>query len=361
MLVRAPEAETYGMHGPAVDLALRLIHAWRAQPDRIAIETPWKERSGRTPSVAPTPSFAVYRNLIDRLAERRVVAELPIGRDGVGYVLEGPGDDAIVAWRTQPGSEKASLRAYLAGGDLRVVDIWGNESPLPIEGGAHQITIGEAPVFIEGIDAELARFRAGFRVEPDFITSTASLHRMDVVLTNPWPIAITGRLRIAEPSRWDVTPRVHTFGVQPGEEARIPFEASFGVGEEAGPQPFVVEVSLDAVERYPTMLLHDVIEIGLPNVQIAPSYRIDPGATGDDLTVTLLVTNVGDQPVTLRAFAGAPRFPRREAPVSDLQPNQTTLKRFRFPGGGSLRGENVRVGVVETDGYGRLNKTLRIQ
>jgi len=357
------DPERYGRHAPAIDLAFRMIHAWRAQPARIGVEAPWVERGGRTPGVSPTPHFAIIRNMIDRLAERRVVAELPIGRHGVGYVLEGPGEDALVAWRTEPGREEATLSAYLAGGDLRVVDLWGNVAPLPIEAGEHRVTLGEEPVFIEGIDAELAQFRAGFRVEPSFITSAASRRRLELVLENPWTIPITGRIRIAEPERWEAAPRVQTFSVAPDEPARLPFEASFGVGEEAGPQTVEVEISLDAVERYPTMRLESAVEIGLPNVQISPGYRIDPGERSGpgDLTVTLLVTNVGDRPVTLRAFAGAPGFPRREAPVSALQPKQSVLKRFRFPGGGDLRGQQVRVGVVETEGYGRLNKTLRIE
>jgi Trk-type K+ transport system membrane component len=40
------------------------------------------------------------------------------------------------------------------------------------------------------------------RVEPPFLAARAERHEVEIVIQNPWPIGITGRLRLAEPVEW---------------------------------------------------------------------------------------------------------------------------------------------------------------
>ncbi|MEC9373614.1 MAG: hypothetical protein VYC34_07210, partial [Planctomycetota bacterium] len=330
----------------------------------IMIEAPWSWRGGVRKHAEPAPELAGYRNLIDHLSGRRVVDEFPVGDGGVAYILEGEGDDSIIAWRDYDAGTPTVISAYLAAGPVTLVDIFGNRTELAADGGLHRIELRDEPVFIEGVNVNLARFRAGFAIEPNFVPSTASSHELALLLKNPWPGAVTGRLRIVEPADWKISPRLQSFSIPGDGMVSLPFEAVFGVGEEAGPAKFSVEFELSADRNYPHMALSSQVEIGLPTVQITPTYRIERDSSGDwnDLTVNILVTNISERPITVQVFAMAPGFPRQQAPVSDLPPNESVVKRFRFVGGGkSLRGDSVRVGLIENDGFGRLNKSLEIQ
>src|SRR5690606_482068 len=137
--------------------------------------------------------------------------------------------------------------------------------------GEHTIPLTDAPVFIEGIDVNLALFRAGFSVDPPFVPAEATVHPLDIRLRNPWPMAISGRVRIAEPSQWKIEPRILAFSIPAGGEQRLPVEASFGLAEEAGPRTVVAEVELNAGEQYPVLRLHAPIELGLSTLQMTPT------------------------------------------------------------------------------------------
>jgi hypothetical protein len=372
----AQPAGLVGRKESAIDLVRRVVEAWRLQPRAIAFRQPWRlsvegqsgsmeasSGGGREPAVMPTPEFAVIRQLVERLSDRRIVARAPAAEGVVAYVLDGPGPDAIVAWNERAQPENAVLRAYLTEGPVRVHDIFGNVRTVEMSGGLHEVQVGQEPVFIEGVDVELARFRSAVRVEPAFIPSTVERHELRVVLENPWPVALSGKMRVTEPSHWKISPRTQNFSIGPGKSDSLRFEASFGVAEEAGEARMELELELSAERQYPPIRLRPRLEIGLPYVQLAPSYRIERGESGEeDVVVTLVITNVGDRPLTMQAFALAPGFAREQAPVSELAPSDSSVKRFVFRGGGAkLRGGLLRVGLIETDGLGRLNRTLKIE
>ncbi|MGP1310746.1 MAG: hypothetical protein ACTS27_11165, partial [Phycisphaerales bacterium] len=219
---------------------------------------------------------------------------------------------------------------------------------------------------IEGVDVDLALFRAGFAVEPGFVPAEATVHQLDVVLRNPYPAGVSGRLRIAEPGndRWKIEPRLFSFSIPPGGEQRLPVEVSFGLAEEAGVRTVVAEVELNAIREYPVLRIEAPLEIGLSTLQMTPTYTFVRNETGAlaDLVVTVSIINQGDRPTTLRAFAVAPGYAREQAPVSQLGPGQSTVLRFTYRDGAErLRGERVRVGLIEVDGAGRLNKSVTIE
>jgi hypothetical protein len=125
----------------------------------------------------------------------------------------------------------------------------------------------------------------------------------------------------------------------------------------------IAEVDLAAERRYPLMRWPLALDLGLPTVEFTPSYRVEPSADGAglDLVVSLLITNSGTSPLTVEAFAHAPGYRAFEAPVSALEPGGSITRRFRFDHGGDrLKGRAIRVGLKETIGTGRINRTLEI-
>jgi hypothetical protein len=357
-----PES-VFGGRAVAVDLARRAACAWKAGHERVAIVAPWRYEEGSELEFQPRPALGAWRTLAEELGGRHIVGELNVGEGIVALIARGVDDSALIAWNDSAPLERAYIRGHLGPGPIVARDLFGNEHVVEMSSkGEHLIELDDAPVFIKGIDVELLQFRAAMRLEPPFIPARAEKHRIELVIENPWPIGITGRLRIAQPEDWTILPRVMSINLPPGGTARLPIDLSFNLGEEAGAFDVVAEVDLRAEQLYPLQRLPLSLEIGLPSVELLPSFRYERvNAQRTDVLVMVRVINLTDKPLTMQAFAQAPGYKSYDAPISELGPGASITRFFRFENGGArLKGRNIRVGLKEQDGTGRLNKTLAI-
>ncbi|MFN0132104.1 MAG: hypothetical protein ACKVW3_06185 [Phycisphaerales bacterium] len=375
----------------AVELARRVIEGWAgpleakdAPPVRVALVSPWEMSADHAPT--PTVEMIANRLLSERLCGRRVVGELST-REGVRcYVLASPTHivdvpGAIVLWATEPGGLAAPLDVYLGEGNVRAIDLFGNERPIQRLGGdathptTHRVPIAEAPLFVEGVDVELAQLVASFRTEPGSISASAGEHQLDLVLRNPWPTRIDGRISVLEPGglssddgtrdrSWRISPRVSNFSIGPGREGRIPLAVAFGPLEEAGRKEVVADLTVEG-RGLGTIRLRTSFDINLADVRMDLSYRWLPEGVGTDLMVEARVTNMGKAPATLLLSAVAPPeagFRRDRASISELEPGQTAVRRFAFPGARELlRGQKITVGAQDNRTKARLNKAIVVE
>ena len=106
------------------------------------------------------------RNQAQRLAGRRVVDRFPVAEGVTAYILapnsSTSATGAIVAWNDAADPEHAVIDAYLGPNAITLLDAFGNSSSpssssISSTPGSVRISIGTEPVFIEGVDTELAR------------------------------------------------------------------------------------------------------------------------------------------------------------------------------------------------------------
>src|SRR5690606_37273453 len=141
--------------------------------------------------------------------DRRAVDRLNLMPDVRAIVFEGPdGAGAIALWHESPEVESVPLRLFLGESTVSEVDLFGNARPLPLIDGEHEPIATREPKFLTGIDVDLARLRAGFRLDPPFVEASDTIHHHDIVLRNTWPHEINGTLRLLEPAHWTVDERV---------------------------------------------------------------------------------------------------------------------------------------------------------
>ncbi len=395
----------FSRRASVIDLARRTVELWNSAaaaapgsaPARFAVDRPWEWVGDRRPQLMPLPELAVWRTLVDHLAGRRILGELPIVPGVRCFILaplspsaqghDAPG--ALVAWNESASPADAVINAYLGAGTITLVDMFGNATPAPRNNdaaGTHSITIGETPLFIEGADPYLARFVASFALEPDFAPTVAAPHEHSVVLFNPWPVAIDGKLQILPPAApnqpargapagagsdtvaaaaragWTITPAGNIpFFIEPGQSKEIPFTLIFPPAEEAGLKPLTVLIRLAADHPYPPLRLTARLELGLKDLDMVPECQLSPGAGGPDVVVTVAITNRGTVPRLLQLDAAAPDTPSRQIPVSELGPGQTVLKRLVFKDAAArLAGKRIRISLSDAEASDRLNKSIRV-
>lgn len=364
LLLETLRAETFGRGAAVVETARRAVAGWAAGYRTLAIDSPWTTQIDDPNVLMPTAELAVWRTVSQHLGGAKILGMLPAADGMRVFIADTPRGGMLVGWNESAPPRHATIAGLLGAGAVTAVDALGNPVTItsdPERG--YSVTLGELPVFVDGIDLPLTRFRAAMRLEPGFLPARAEKHTLEVVIENPWPEGITGRVRLADPPTWDISPRVLAFNVSSGRAARLPVEFVFAPGEEAGPRVVTAEVELQADKRYPILRIPMTVEIGLPSIDLLPSYRFERSRDGTttDVIVSAAITNISDRPITLEAFAQAPGYKLFDAPVSELQPGATAVRRFRFDNGAALlRGKSVRVGIKERDSTGRLNKTLDI-
>lgn len=349
-----------------IDLALRVLNAWRAEAGTVLVDAPWRNPAGIESGPWLDPMVPALRRLGDALTGRSFAGELRFGEHLHGWMLRGRDetDHALVVWsdgRADDEGQEVAMRL----GRLRpeAIDLRGNASPVAIDGdGRHIFRVSPRPTIIRGVDLELLRFRSALRIEPGTIPAIYRAHEVELVITNPWPVAISGLVAFEEGDGRRIRPLRHPFTLQPGETRRRPVTVVFDRGALAGPHlvPSVVTVEAIHADRIAVDL---PVTVGWKDVELTATWLVAPNAeTGArDLIVRQFVTNRGTDAVQLDAFIRGPGFGRQQRPMERLVPGATGVRTFRIPGGADLLvGRTLRYGVSERNGSAQLNRELEL-
>ncbi|RNC82402.1 MAG: hypothetical protein ED559_11665 [Phycisphaera sp.] len=351
-------------------------------PD-VELDKPWQWSDGLDPQFMPTPEAAAWRATIDRLRGRRVAANLTFEPGTHVYLLtpidpESGRGGALVAWNDTASFDEASVEIFLGEDDVTAIDMWGNTSgtisPKRLDAGngagidIHEIPITTDPVFIEGIDVELALFTSSIRLDNPVLQATPGPHERTISLRNPWTVAIDGSLIISEPSPrlpsgmqsgWEISPRVIRFSAAPGETIEIPISIAFPAVEPAGQKQLVIDVLLSAGPTAERIRSASKFDVELEGIEL--DVRAIVASNGTDVAVEAVVTNTTLEPVDLDLSAAARGYPRQGAPIAQLAPGASVVRRFMYPGGmDRLKGGEIYVSVEDPLRLGRLNKSVAI-
>jgi len=384
-LIELPHPLTFGPAAGVDELARRALEFWSAfntgdpgeipRPTRLAIPQPWARRAGDDASIAPSPLLPVLRELISKLDGRRVIGDFPsqpgvrclilAARRADGEMTRG----CLAAWNVSAAAADAFVDVTALGSDLHVFDVFGNEIPGGVQtlNDRSVVQLTETPVFIEGAEPYLALFAAGARIEPGFLRAVATEHEGAIVLTNPWPIRITGQVQVKDAENslrrradWMFWPEgVVDFAAAPGETIRLPLTISFGASQIAGIKDLWLVAKVQADRDYPPIRLRSPLEIGLEELDLQAEVSLSPGLEGPDALVVASVTNKSNRSRALRLEAAAWGYPTQQLSISNLSPGQTVSRRFPFKDGAvSLKGRRVVVSVADTEEAERLNKAV---
>lgn len=370
----------------AGDLVRRAIEAWVASPVAIpnmAVIEPWSILGPRRPQLMPRAELVAWRSVTDRLIDRRIVAQFPSPPGTKAYLL-GPTSSApagttgaIVAWNESADVHTAFLDGFFGSGGIRLVDIFGNDktntapTALARPGRASsgmRVALSQEPVFIEGVDTALAQFLSDFQLQPESIEPGAASGDHQIILRNPFPTGIAGTITLLSPSReesvgstreWKVNPRVMRFSASPGETISLPLAIAAGSGLELGPQAFVFQVDLSAQVQYPRLEVKRDLHVGLSNVRVNLSYRIQDN---DDVVLEVALANISDAPLNMAITAFAPDQARQTGTVSNLPPSNQSIRRFVYSGlAPKLRGKRLSISLLDADSSVRVASSIVVE
>ena len=337
------DAAAYGPDARVADLVERVVYGLSAGVARVDLPVPLDG-----PSLQPTDLFVVERTLVTALSGAACYGRLPVA-DGVdAFLFQRPGGPGLVVCWADGGNTAVTTPL---GEHLVRTDPWGNATPLPP--GA-PVVVGRVPTILSGVDAPLARFRAG--VTLDGATLESVLLRPQVRrlhLTNPYAQPIAGTVRLRGPAGWGISPPTVRFELAAGESLVRDVGIDLPANARAGRNVIAADVELQAdATRHLSLPL--VVAVGLSDVGVQTTAFRDGPVT---VIVQQRITNYGDHPVDYDAYVACPGQPRVERLVTGLAPGQTVLKRYRFvvTAPGDVR---LRAGLREVDGNHVLNEDV---
>jgi len=341
------------------DLAMRVLHGWEQNVNGITLPRPWDFGHDRFNALHPDPLLSAFATLAHQLDGRRVITRLPLGTGASAMILNGERGPMLAAWLDGGPSDKREVRVYL-GEHPVATDIWGNKKTIDLKGDRHQFTITSTPIFIEGIDAELAIFRASFAVTPNLIESSQITHEHEITLHNPWPQALQGELTILEPGRdWKIDPRRVQVAIEPNQTVKIPVRIAFPVAEVAGEKKVMARFDFMTGKRNP-IDLETTMTLGLAGIEMDTGLSVGTNDKTNqwDATAMAFVSNTGEQSRTLYIFAICANQPRQERIIT-LKPGQSLMRRFRFANINEETMQSpVRIGLRDTTGPSLMNHVL---
>lgn len=370
----------------------------------FAVNLPWQVNGSRRRHIAPTPELAAWSTLTERLQGRRIIGEYPSPPGVRCYILSAISDDAaesadaalsaivasggasvgrgaLVAWNESCEPDLATVHVYASPQDVTLVDPFGNEDPaarFSRSVGTLDIPVTSTPVFIEGLDDKVARLIASFRLEPPFAPAMAAEHEHVLILTNPWPSALSGQLQIVPPSKrsagaagsaaeqarnrrtWTIAPDgIIPFSIGAGQSQSIPFALTIPAWEESGDKEITVLLKLDTSISKAPIKLYGQLHVGLDDLELAPRVELAPDVSGPDVVVTAVIQNHGSRDRQLRLQATAPGFPTRELVISNPEPGETLYKKIVFKDAAlKLRGKRIRLSFGDAEAPQRLNTSV---
>lgn len=268
---------------------------------------------------------------------------------------------------------------YLGDGEVSLVDMFGNATPLAVARHApqeipfHEIPVTTTPVFLEGIDLELVYLTTTLSIEPGDLPSRDEVHPREIVIRNPWAVPVRGSAYIVEPGgfseperrpdrSWVIDPRRRAFLVGAGEVGRLPMDVDFSAAEEAGLKRFAIDLDLESDRGYGLVRVERYVELGLPNVRLDLAYRLGLDAGGNGLLLLAEVTNTGTETISAELTAVSPRLRSRATNVEQLEPGTATVKAFAFrERRDQILGEQIFVVLQVRNSADRLNRSVVIE
>lgn len=358
-IVHFPSEPRTTSHRAAAERAAReFAECWADGVERIECSAPWEVRTGRSDRGIDSSGFA-FHLLASQLSGHPPRVEVPVGRGLKAFLAGDPSDPFLVAWSLEG---RSLMEIDESSGGLVVTHIDGSSTRQPYREGNRLVEIGESPVFIRGIDPDIALFRANIRLEPEIIEAATGLHDCTIRVHNPWPESISVRLRPVGPANFQFQPRSRQISIGPGQETFIPFAYAYPRMQSDGEIDLRIEAEVEGVDTFRTTLLVPT-RITSTRLVLKASWRMSHDRDGGEngILVTVQATNIGSSPLLLKAFSQAIEFAPMRRALPRIGPGETASRTFSFPGGNAkLGGQQVTVGVYEIQGDTRVVRRLEI-
>lgn len=324
------------------DWAQRIIAARHAGAQVVYVPQTWRVREttlGRWSE--PTEDYLVLRTIADLLAATEPGPRLTIA-EGVHALAFERGEETILALWDESASLEGRKHVIQLGTAKRAIDLWGRTTSLDRdEKGRHIVTLSPLPLFIDGIESWLPRFRAAVALTPTHIESGTDIARFTLTLGTTGSEAVSGNGSLLAPDGWRVLPRRFSFSLLPRRSEHFDLEVRVPHSEPAGQRHVTIAITLREGDLY--LEVPRTVDLDLSDVEVSGIATVERGS----LILRHMVTNRSEVTLSFRGSAYVPGRERQYRPLANLRPGDSQVVEYRFADGADLVGRGVRLVLSE--------------
>ena len=329
------------------DLVERMLAAKLERAEGIFAADPFDGQQGLlNGDGTPGELFLPWRTTALLLGGAEPLESIRLPHGSNNHVFARSGDAVMIVWNRKPTGE-----ALYLGEEVKQVDLWGRETTPEKSDQGHRIQVGPQPVFVTGLNRDLAQWRRRFVLDKDRIPSIFSQRQPNrVEFTNTFDQPVEGTVTLVAPEQWTVSPSRITFRLAAGESCRQEFEIILPNNVTSGVQLLRADFELTANRAY-RFSAYRPVQVGIGDVRIDTVTQLNRYG---ELEVQQWTVNERDCPVNFRCQLFAPGRQRQATQVVGLGRGQD-LKIYRFPDGKQLLGKTLWLQAQDVDGPQVLN------
>ncbi|MGE0755904.1 MAG: hypothetical protein AB7F89_13065 [Pirellulaceae bacterium] len=357
IVVHTLSSQEYDLDSRIQDLLQRVLAAKIAKAKGIFIADPFNRDHGlMNQDGSPNELFLPWRTAASLIGGATYLGSMKLPGGSSNQIFVRDAEAVMVVWNDTPTRECLYL-----GEHVQVVDVWGQTSAardvVDGEFQEQEIDVGPMPVFITGLDPNIAAWRMQFQFETErlasiFGQSQSVIYRFRNTLSQP----VGGRLSVLVPSAWQSENATRHFKLTAGEEHQDELRVMLGTDVSSGPQPLQVLFDL-SVGREIRFRLNETIEVGLGDIQIDMSTSLDEQG---NLVVRQDLINNTEKSVSFNCLLFVPNRRREKRQVFYLNQGRVT-NTFVLANGRELLGKTLWLRAEEINGARILNEKVVAQ
>jgi hypothetical protein len=339
------------------DLLRRMIAAKASGINASFVPRPFDDEVGLFHSDGtPAELFLPWRTTALAISGREHLGTLRLPRGSTNHVFADADEAVMVLWNERTVREHAFL-----GEQARRVDLWGRETPLPVEtnDGLRQqvIEVGPEPIILRGLNASIVRWCLAFEfAQPTLESVFGKEQPVTYKFRNTFDKTVSGELAITAPALCDVAPTPQRFHLTAGEEKQDSFSLPLKSDADSGPQKVRIDFTVMTNDEF-RFSVYRTLTVGLDDITVELDSELEESG---ELLVKAHVTNRTGKPVVFRATVFAPDRRRQQVLMAVPAPDRTTAV-YRLPDGRSLLGKDLRLRLEEMGGSRVLNNHVKAQ
>jgi hypothetical protein len=289
-------AGEYDLYGRITDIVRKMVMGKIAGADAIFLSKPISEQNGVLNSDAtPNEIFPAWRTTSVLLSGRDYLGQvkLPNRSQNYNFVDHFGGDAVMVIWNDSASEDSPITETLYLGEDVEVIDVWGKRTVPELSGREQKIVVGQIPVFVRGLDADIVRMRLGFKLGREAISSrTNNEEQIPFTFVNETNLPINVQFSVVEPrvDSWRIK-SAEPLAIDSGGDGKSNFGVSLNPQSETGLQKFKIDVATSGTMPR-KFAVYDDIYVGEREVRLEFSSRMNRAG---DIEVTQAFINDGER------------------------------------------------------------------
>ena len=286
-------ADDYALDVRVKDFVQNLVLMKATGINTISLTAPKDEQTGVLRSDGtPGELYLPWRTTATLLSGARLLGSITLPNRSQNYCFDrGGGKCLMVVWNDEAAPDDPVLETLYLGNVLDRIDVWGRHTNPEQNGNNQIIQVTQTPVFVTGLNINVARFRLNMQTGVKTISSKPNqTYVIPYSYENEsvYPVSVQITPEGPRQGDWTITPPLQMANLEAGHAAAGAFNLTLSSRADTGLRRFHYNVKLSGAESA-EFAVYDEMMIGDPNVYMEFVTRMT--SKGDLEVIQVFVNN----------------------------------------------------------------------